>query len=384
LGEHGAEDMKTTYFLGAGATKFLNYPDTRDCLQLIENVAHHPPDSIKDFQHDSSSYQLFHKLLDFYTMEKGYVDIEDIYTKLRYFWDDLKDINVTDDNLRFLFFYFFPTYIGFEKERVQLMSDFDQKLVEQPKLRETVSFLMRVIESQIHELYWRYPSVEQLRNFDSLFSLPFIENFNIQPAETTIFTTNYDLAIEDYFNLCCGEDTFEDGFNKEERFQIFHPDRFSTTKKIRLYKLHGSIDRCTFKGDESRIIKLEERKSYFENSYRGRHLGKRYLIYPIKNKVDYKIEQVGLFEMSEFEKHLKQTDLFIAVGFSFRDDRIRETIIKKLPVSSNVFIFSPSAEKYAERLENEGIQAHVEGINTTFPSDRIQKRILSFLQGINI
>ena len=83
---------KVVFFLGAGATKYLGIPDTADFLRVIESTASSPDPYIKKFTSDSKYIEIYYKIRQYYLDTYDVVDVEDIYTKVIDFWNDIARI----------------------------------------------------------------------------------------------------------------------------------------------------------------------------------------------------------------------------------------------------------------------------------------------------
>ena len=103
---------KIVYFLGAGASKYHNVPDTREFLDIIDSEADNPSESIHEFTKDSKYYKLYSDLFDFYELYQEHVDIEYIYSRLRNFWTDMKEIQFTDESTIHFLLYFFDNLLS--------------------------------------------------------------------------------------------------------------------------------------------------------------------------------------------------------------------------------------------------------------------------------
>lgn len=161
--------------------------------------------------------------------------------------------------------------------------------------------------------------------------LDFVEDF--KPLD--IFSLNYDIAIEQFCNV--HRKLYYDGFESK-----WHPDVFKTgtDADVFLYKLHGSIS--WYRTDSGDFIKIPV-ESYEEKiKLLYGESAETVLIYPVR-KWDY-IEP--MFEMiSILKQKLKNADLAIVVGYSFRDNHIRDLFWDAARENKNllVFLIGPSS-----------------------------------------
>lgn len=146
--------------------------------------------------------------------------------------------------------------------------------------------------------------------FRKLISLD--DNFNI-----SIFSLNYDLVFESSFNSS-KENLLDVGFSQQKWTGDFTDPH--NEAKIKLYKLHGSVD---WYFDES-----EEEVKY------GLPEGMKPLIVFGSGP---KIQSYDPFLtlLSSFRTRLKEANLFIVVGYSFQDKYINNILIQSLSAGLN-------------------------------------------------
>lgn len=147
-----------------------------------------------------------------------------------------------------------------------------------------------------------------------------------------IYSVNYDTAIEQF----CAENrlNFTDGFD-----EAWNPGLFDDEKNfdIKLFKIHGSI--TWYKTEYNRFIKSlvrgkEESSDKIEliTGEKAENL----MIYPAQKYEYYE----PLFEllMKMKENLLKSCDILFIVGYSFRDDHIRQLIWDVARKNKDLFI----------------------------------------------
>ena len=153
----------------------------------------------------------------------------------------------------------------------------------------------------------------------------------------SIFTTNYDQIIETYIETINDFDHFYDGFtysNPNETCGIWNPDGYNNSEhKIKLFKLHGSVDQYV---DDGKIIKSF--KPY--NSENA-------MIYPTRNKEVYKEPYFEL--LTRLKSRILSEKVCIAIGYSFADKHIQHIFIDAVKRNPNIKIIlvdpNPSSAK---------------------------------------
>jgi len=132
-------------------------------------------------------------------------------------------------------------------------------------------------------------------------------------ATFEVFTTNYDNAIE-YYGIEVGQIPFV-GYLKTRNEKVrFVPEQYdSTSAKIKLYKLHGSVELSLLK--DGSIVAVEPPKSPGEK-HRGIPIEAKVMVYgPDKNLI-----AEPYFELLvHLKNRLKSAHECIVVGYSFRD-----------------------------------------------------------------
>jgi len=163
--------------------------------------------------------------------------------------------------------------------------------------------------------------------YDRLFKVMVSVEGGLYPRE--IFTTNYDLSIEQYFEIKRKSRILNDGFveRQSSRWRIFEPHMSygppDKSKGTRLFKLHGSIDQVIrnqiiLKGPrDSKIYKIE--------------FDKDMMIYPIGEKYISRYPYLDLI----YYFYRIPWDLCIVIGFSFTDLPITNIFYDHVKRNSN-------------------------------------------------
>lgn len=149
-----------------------------------------------------------------------------------------------------------------------------------------------------------------------------------------IFSLNYDGLVEAF----CESNSiiFSDGFSP-----YWDPEHFSG-KRVNIFKLHGSL--YWFKTESGKIFKVPVKGL---NLSKLKHLTDESLsevmIYPVLQK--NKQSQVYLWLHNKFLDELKTTDTCVVIGYSFRDEDVRNSIIDSLKINGKLWliVISPNA-----------------------------------------
>jgi len=193
-------------------------------------------------------------------------------------------------------------------------------------------------------------------------------------AHLPIFTTNYDTAIEDFVDAAGKEFRLTDGFSTGSR-RIWSPDttlhRYradsadSGTKRILLLKLHGSstwrLNTQTQEFTKESTAEPAGESSGYENALVWPGLTKAIKKGPYKTNYAY------------LEECLRHARLCIVLGFSLRDEVIREYFTHSLTANQDlqIAVIDPDAEAVIrERLEAEDY-TRVKPIPARFGKDEL-------------
>jgi hypothetical protein len=191
-----------------------------------------------------------------------------------------------------------------------------------------------------------------------------------------IFTLNYDGLVEAF---CESNDlSYSDGFGP-----YWDPENFSGNK-VNVYKLHGSL--YWFKTASGKMLRVPIKGM---NLDKMKHLTdeplSEIMIYPALQK--NKQSQVYLWLHNKFLEELKKTDTCVIVGYSFRDEDIRNAIIDSLKVNKKLWliVISPNSLQRREEFfknEDEEITSRIFCINKSVEEvvrDRKIKRYIDTL-----
>ena len=142
--------------------------------------------------------------------------------------------------------------------------------------------------------------------------------FGKEIDELPVFTTNYDLVIENLSRTPFMRNyEFIDGFRTEggSRVLVFSIDEYEKTfgkTTIKLFKLHGSLNWWN-RNEDNRIIQFSDLTSYIDDpNYEG-----PVMIYPA-GYGPYPRDEFHIMH-DHLERYLNNAELCIIIGFSFRD-----------------------------------------------------------------
>ncbi len=171
----------------------------------------------------------------------------------------------------------------------------------------------------------------------------------------SIYSLNYDTAIE----IFCAENrlVYRDGFGEDWNSQVFDDPNID----LRLFKLHGSV--TWYRTDRGRFLKIPVLLKESSVELVTKERADALMLYPAQ-KLSY-VEP--LFELLlQMKKRLATCQFLVVVGYSFRDDHIRQILwdIARVSQHFTIILISPEAGRiYREKL------AHYPSRNDSSPND---------------
>jgi hypothetical protein len=200
--------------------------------------------------------------------------------------------------------------------------------------------------------YEKQPLIAQLKDFIKTAGIvlavnvtylePFL-GFMTDYKPLDVFSVNYDTSVEQFCNAY--KKNYTDGFDIKWNPKLLEENRFD----LRLYKLHGSIMWYrTDRGDYDKILIQSERSAM--QLITGEK-AETLILYPMR-KWEYAEPLLELLFM--LKRRLENAKFAIVVGYSFRDDHIRNVFWDAANKNREltVVLISPSAHKiYSERLK---------------------------------
>lgn len=203
------------------------------------------------------------------------------------------------------------------------------------------------------------PLIEQLKDFVKSKGIVLSNNisyfqhflgFITDSKPLDVFSVNYDTSIEQFcitYKL-----TYTDGFDSKWNPKLFEDIGFD----LRLYKLHGSI--MWYRTDRGDYVKIPTQTEHSETQLITGETAQALMLYPMR-KWDYAEPLLELLIM--LKRRLENARFAIVVGYSFRDDHIRnifwDAAIRNPKL--NLILISPSAHRiYRDRLRAYDAPSH--------------------------
>ena len=290
----------------------LRFPDTKKFKTDLEDLLKQDPDK-----------KMFSML-----QRSGCEDIEDVLTAIEALVNlpSNNGYNLLKNTVRL-------TYADTESDPTSKSFD---------KIVEDFSKHKDEIQKQVYEAYsWKTDiPKENLKLYDDVFGIICNSDDGIH-----ICTTNYDQVMENYIDNDDNGLIRVDGFVHDNAthkliFQsniLFNPQQNNTinTKNCYLYKLHGSLNWITHEGQ----IRQRETDESFAD-------GSNFVIYPTRSSKDddYKQEPYATM-LAKFKERIEKTDVFIVIGYSFRDESINKEFQNFLRRNkTKMFVISPHAK----------------------------------------
>ncbi|MCH8833610.1 MAG: SIR2 family protein [Thaumarchaeota archaeon] len=251
-----------------------------------------------------------------------------------------------------------------EKEKELLESKYSQlKKINEDDLK----IIKTLIQGYIRK------KCESINSIEYLWPLEGLSNKN----RLKIFTLNYDGTIE----IFCEQKgiKYTDGFDPD-----WNTERFDDKTNVHLYKLHGSL--YWFKTESNKIIKIPIKGlKISEIRYLTDEQVSEMMIYPALNKN----KGSGIYSWldQQFKDQLKNSDICVIIGYSFRDDDIRESIIESMSTNNDLWliIVSPHASKHKDDvfIDDEKIRSRILTMDMDFKTaitDRALSNVLTRIE----
>lgn len=331
---------KHLVLLGAGASSPLGVPTMTQLTEQFEETLSNNP---KELQLLAKAKQAIRKNGFFY-------DAESLYTYL---------LGCADPNL------------SFKKAGPYVAS----KCRTQPvaKIRRSVLYSRIREKLEEHVINKCYIGEEyERRRADALFTRFFAKISGVNDWENSepvwddtvfeIFTTNYDNAVERY-GINIGKIPFV-GYQKTANEEVlFTPEQYDQTEaRIKLYKLHGSIELSLL--EDNTIVSVEP-PTVPGRKYKGKKIRGKIIVYgPEKNLI-----AEPYFELLvRLKKYLTKAHECTVVGYSFRDPWIyqifQDAALRRRQRTPWIEYISPSATYTISQLPE--ISAFVHPIDQSF------------------
>jgi hypothetical protein len=278
-------DSRAILFLGAGASRALGFPTTKEFLDRFTAETLTSSTNSKDIMTGLHNVD-------------GVRDIE-------YVLQILDDVLQTERTSIKRLFSKYPPNFNLPQGRGWGWNDF----------ASAVSKLVDEIRDAVYRYYEFDPSLENkaVSYYDPIFAIL----REVDGRDIPVFTTNYDKVIEMFVNAHSDYDLV-DGFVSARRGALpeWTPDVFQTTQSsnilVKLFKLHGSLDWRIRKSDGV-PVKVDQAEERVNNS---RKFEGNALIYPAGK--DAPITEPFSSLHAYFRKYALTCSQIIVIGFAFR------------------------------------------------------------------
>lgn len=293
-------------FLGAGASKLFDFPTSKDLINFID-IDNHP--YWEKFVESSPSKDM-EELLQHCEKIQESVDSLCKHAFFKRFHHQKKSNREPNLEIKYEFISVSKHITNFQNEVLDLLvKQFDKQKITKEKLDQSY--------------------------------LPLIKYFTNGNPVLDIFTTNYDSVIEDFWVKNDHLFYYNEGVENDGRI---NPDAIprkispGNNPLLNLFKLHGSLD--WFYPDLSDQPKKIRQKSEFDSVNNK----KRTLILPILGKKTK--DHPFLREIfRHYEELIMKYEIFVIIGFSFRDEDISELIRNRINENKQTtIIISPNAD----------------------------------------
>ena len=361
-----------TIFFGAGASKYFDIPTTKEF-----------PDEFEDYlgkNRENNEKRLYEKIKD-RCKEATNLDLEAILTLL----EDLSDKKRLDRRFEHPSILFpLGGKSKYNESDVKYVSEAAKQLKEKLKrfiVQKCSSFPEKFkdkisVYTEFFDLIFREYSLKTYVD----------EGKRQNGRHCEIFTTNYDLCIENYCSNIkmpfINGQTINNTRTQivditKNNFELYH----NKYQGFQIYKLHGSINWYKIRDKDIRDvifwsdIPAEAGAKTFDNT----EIESELIIYPIQEKQIYKDPFSDMF--NRLKDSLETSDYCFVVGYSFRDEEINNIFDDAMfyrdrkGQKTKIFFIDPSAEAIIEnRLEsiNELDNIEIKPIDKEFSIEAIK------------
>ena len=291
--------MKTALFLGAGASAFADQPTTKELLKRVQEQV--------GAQQEGAGHDYIMRVIK----DGTYSDIEKLY-------DGIEQAIRTAENPNCG-----PIIAG--------IRDHDTALTHQEIIGELTALLSTIRNILLESFVIRsghHGSIKQM--YDKTRSAIEIKG----STELQVFTTNYDLVMEEYASKAGYE--IVNGFKPYGYMRSIWDDAWDPHKErsMRLIKLHGSIN--WYSDADGNIVETGSVTRQEEDN--------DIMIEPTEGTKNYGRRPFPTL-LQRFEESMKKVDMLLVIGFSYRDAEITEIIKRRLDEGMMLISVSPSASK---------------------------------------
>ena len=320
-------DSNIVYFFGAGLSKACGYPTTLELNNSFLDTLKKETTTVPTVA--QSYVNLYLQIIDKYPSTRilsgnKIIDIEEMYTvlsmaikrNLEYF----KGRNNSPIDQTYLeMFYDFP-------ERTQ---DYFLKIKE-------------LIEEHINDTFWS----GETRNH-SILSHLFPEEFMLKHRKhISLFTTNYDLSVESYFESIGLDSLINPGIDSQKK--VYNHDSIIRRRSFIPYvKIHGSVNLFVDSNGKIRYTSLPVR-AFHKKMPNGVVPERYYINYPFVGEPDKEYDDSQLKLLLFFGRKIQAADFIFIIGSSMRDEIITHCL-KEYIHDKEIFIIG-NREKIMNEL----------------------------------
>lgn len=308
-------DVKTILLLGAGASRSLQIPMMADFWQIVLDNSHSPEEKLAlKMLFDTAKDETIHLPPDLEKLLGMLNRYNDYFTIL---WEDPL-FGFPSHSLQYTLP--FQPLLPWSREKPQgrFLRNCGHASIGISRIEDNIKKIMDAAYTQ------KLNQADVISLYHPLFS--YLNN-HFRLSNITLFTTNYDTAIEQYCRYLGIE--LIDGFQKIGANLVWNPEMYYQEPKldqniITLFKLHGSL---TWRKIGNEIIE-------FGMSSRNMP-GDTALIYPTETK-EYPYEEPFKTAYKFLDRLLKTAEIAIVIGYSFRDRGITYIIDEAQSVNPNL------------------------------------------------
>lgn len=322
-----SHDMKTALFLGAGASVFAEQPTTRELMDLVRERVDITAEAGRNMS----------DIVRIIVKDDLYTDVEKLYDGIDQMWSIRDNIPNTKPIFNTLHANgdTFKNTLN-ELKRVQsiirdvLLESFDTE---------------RIIPDSVRRMYDMVWSVMKDDEVD----------------ERHVFTTNYDLVVETYANVCGFE--LVNGFKPYRYWSGIWGNMWESNTSqppLHLIKLHGSVNWHRNNG------KIMETGGVVQ-----RDTDDDIIIVPTEGTKNYGKDPFPDL-MDRFKESIKHVDILLIIGFSYRDDKIVDIIKDRIAEGMILISVSPTTVEDIQQVSEATPQAEeIDGMSLKVVKSRI-------------
>ena len=303
--------MRSALFLGAGASAFAGYPTTEE---LMDHVRERVEKRRYEPNRDKGCQNYIASVID----NSVYSDVEKLYDGIE------RTINTyTNPNCK-------PIIGGLKDNNTGICRE--QIIKELKYLLSTIRDILLesfVVSSGYHE------SIKLM--YDKTRSAMKIKG----TTELRVFTTNYDLVMEEYAKQAGYE--IVNGFRPHGHLRTVWDDVWKPRAERSMYmiKLHGSMS--WYRDAGGHIMEI--------GGIQDRDIDHDVMIAPTEGMKNYGREPFPAL-MDHFKKEMERVDVLLAIGSSYRDEEIVSIIKDRLEDGMYLISLSPTAAEDIRRVSD--------------------------------